>query len=203
MDPALLTTCAVIAVTGSIALVLSNVIGSLLVPGHDWVADTVSDLAAGQYEIVQDVGLYAFVAALLCCAVGAAHLRGQYIGWSLGTLALLGLGLCVTIIAARNEYGDGDTDGIVIHIYVVYAMGLLFAGTFLAMARGLGRIERWHGWASYGCAAVWAVGAPLFFFMPTSVDGIWERGLGLVAATWVVIFAASLRAIAQTLRGRH
>ena len=31
--------------------------------------------------------------------------------------------------------------------------------------------------------------APVFFFLPTDVDGGWERGLALVVIAWVVVLA--------------
>ena len=122
---------AMIAFAGCAALVLGNIIGSVVVPGHDWIADTVSDLGAGRYEIIQDVSLYGYAGALIAVAIAASHLHSGTWLWSGMIHALLWLALCVTIIAARNEYGDGDSDGVVIHTYVVYVLGFLFAGLFV------------------------------------------------------------------------
>jgi uncharacterized protein DUF998 len=182
-DTMLASVCGVVAVVGALALVASNLIGSMLVPGHDWMADTISDLAAGKYEIIQDVGMYLYVAALLGLAIGAAHLHTGTRAWSGMSLGLALIALCVTIIAARNEYGDGDNDGVVIHIYVVYAMGLLFVATF-AMAAWYETTFRIRAMSAI-CAGLWVVGAPAFFMSPTAYDGGIERALGVVSACWV------------------
>lgn len=196
-DSTLLRTAALIALAGTIALFLGNIVGSIVVPDHDWVADTVSDLAAGKYEIIQDVALYGFAAALIACAIAAAHLHLDGTRWNISIVCLALLAMCVVVIGARNEYGDNDSDGVVIHIYVVYVLGALFAVLFLAMARGLGGIAKIYGVISYCCAALWIVGAPIFFFMPTGYDGAYERGLGGIAMVWVVSFSWMLFSVAN------
>lgn len=184
-SPHLLVICAVIGFAGSAVLILGNIVGSLVVPNYDWVADSVSDLAAGPSDIIQDVALYGYAAALGACAVGAAHdhLGGKR--WSGGILCLMLLATVVTIIGARNEYGDGDREGVVIHIYLVYALGALFLAAPLLMAHGMGRVGATFERVALGCAVVWGIGAPVFFMVPTSIDGLVERGLGLVTVVWV------------------
>ncbi|MCX7567723.1 DUF998 domain-containing protein [Sulfitobacter sp. F26169L] len=197
IDSHLLTSCGIIAILGAIAMVLGNVVGSIVVPDHDWIADTVSDLAAGKYEIIQDVALYGYAATLIACAIGASHLHMDGTRWNLGIGSLALLAMCVVIIGARNEYGDQDNEGIVIHIYVVYVLGLLFALLFLLMARGMARAARRYAVISYCCAALWIIAAPIFFVMPTGYDGAFERGLGIITIIWVTAFAWLLIAVAQ------
>lgn len=193
----LLSGSAWVAIAGAVELVLGNVIGSMVVPGHDWIADTVSDLAAGKYEIIQDVTLYGFAGSLIACAIAAAHLHLDGTRWNIGIACLALLAICVVVIGARNEYGDNDNEGIVIHIYVVYILGALFALLFLSMARGLSGVAKRYGAISYGCAALWIIGAPVFFFMPTEYDGAYERGLGVIAVVWVVSFSWMILQVAK------
>ena len=184
-SPPLLIACGWIGLLGTAALGISNVVGSIVVPGHDWIADTISDLGAGRYEIIQDLGLYGYAAALLACAIGAAnrHIGGARWSWAILGLALLAL--MVTLVGVRNEYGDGDSDGIVMHRYFVYGLGVLFAAVPMLMARGMG--ARGKGWAvlAWTCGVLWAVAAPVFFFLPTGIDGIYERGLGVITMVFV------------------
>ncbi|MEO0702207.1 MAG: DUF998 domain-containing protein [Pseudomonadota bacterium] len=196
-DAMLLRICASVAVLGAVLLIASNILGSLLLDNHDWVADTVSDLAAGQLEIIQDFGLYGYGAALIALAIGAAHIRMPGRGWTVSIFALALLAACVTVIGARNEYGDGDNEGVEIHIYLVYGLGVLFAVLFFAAARGLGRIIPRYRTISILCGVAWTVAAPLFFILPTSVDGAWERGLGLITCVWVVVVAAAFWRLAR------
>ena len=181
---------------------MGNVVGSIVVPGHDFIADTVSDLAAGRYEIIQDVALYGFAASLLALSLAAAHLHNGRIRWSILTFSLALLAVCVVIIGARNEYGDSDTGGVVIHIYLVYALGGLFFTAFLIGGLSGRRVASYLPPVSWACLALWTVGAPTFFFLPTGWDGLWERGLGVICAVWCVVFAVSLRQFAQRNQGR-
>lgn len=197
LSPAFLILLAGLAVAGSVALVAGNVIGSMVVPNHDWVSDTVSDLAAGRYEIIQDVALYGYAVGLAALALGTAHLHGGGARWSGLTLALMLIAICVIVIGARNEYGDGDNEGIVIHIYIVYAMGALFVATFSLAALVTRDMAPWFAKVSWAAAAFWSLGAPVFFMMPTAYDGAWERLLGLVSVLWTICFARVMWSIAR------
>jgi hypothetical protein len=187
-DRHLLIGLGVIGLLGVLALLLGNIIGSMVVPNHDWVADTVSDLAAGKYEIIQDIALYGYAISLVACAIGAAHLHRGGTRWNVGIACFALLALCVVIIGARNEYGDGDNEGIVIHIYIVYALGLFFAVLFATMAKNMSHISKGYGVLTRVCAVLWILGAPAFFMMPTGFDGLFERALGVVTAIWVSAF---------------
>ncbi len=197
LNTQLLLATALVAIVGTVVLVLGNIVGSIVVPNHDWVADTVSDLAAGKYEIIQDVALYGYAGSFVACAIAAAHLHLDGTRWNIGIACLALLALCVAIIGARNEYGDQDNEGIVIHIYIVYLLGVLFTTLFLSMGRGLALVARRYAIISYCCAASWTVGAPIFFFMPTGYDGAFERGLGVITVVWVISFSWMLTSVAR------
>ncbi|WP_316013803.1 DUF998 domain-containing protein [Roseobacter sp. HKCCA0434] len=192
-DDRLTRLCAVLTWLGIVALMVGNVVGSILVPGHDWIADTISDLAAGRWEIVQDVALYGYAAGIMALALAAAHIhRGEH-GWLIGTFSLSVLAAIVVVIGARNEYGDRDSDGVVIHLYLVIALGLLFSVTMVAMAEGLERLKPGLKVASYVCAGLWAVGSIIFFLMPDGWDGLWERGIGVITMVWLGLAAWAVR----------
>lgn len=196
-SPFFLRFLATIAILGGVALIAGNIVGSIVVTGHDWVADTVSDLAAGQHEIIQDIALYGYAGALSCLALAAAHLHGGGWRWTAFSMTLLTTAICVIVIGARNEYGDGDSEGIVVHIYVVYALGALFVATYALAAQIHAGSFKWFAWLSWGAAAVWVVGAPVFFMMSTAYDGAFERGLGIVSVIWSSGMAYVLLLIAR------
>ncbi|QUJ75568.1 DUF998 domain-containing protein [Sulfitobacter albidus] len=182
--PGLMRFLGALAILGALTLVVGNIVASAVVPGHDWVADTVSDLAAGRYEIIQDVTLYAYAAAAMALGLGLAHLHPGARGWSGAILAQMFIALCVIVIGARNEYGDGDNDGIVIHIYVVYAMGAAYVAGFAASALALREAAPGLARGSWLASGLWAVGAPVFFMIGTAYDGAFERALGIVSVAW-------------------
>ncbi|WP_069300676.1 DUF998 domain-containing protein [Neptunicoccus sediminis] len=177
------------AIFGCAVLGLSILVADFVVPDHDWIADTISDLGAGKYEFIVDIGIYAFAAALIAIALLSAHVHLGGWGWSLGSAGFALLGLIVFLIGARNEYGDSDKDGVVIHIYLVYVLGALMTLIPLLMAKGAYRAGRFYGVMLIGVAVVWTISAPVFFFLPTGIDGIYERYLGLIAIVAVVTLA--------------
>lgn len=189
-QPGLLIALGFLGLMGCATLILGAIIAPIFVPGHDWVADTISDLAAGEHEIIMDVALYGFAGGILATALAAAHAHLGRRRWSLGVLALVVIAALVIVIGARNEYGDKDNEGVVIHIYLVYALGALFLAMPLALARGLA--DAHHRVAMkmlLGLAVVWGGLAPIFLMSPTSVDGAIERVLGLIASAMIAVLS--------------
>jgi hypothetical protein len=160
-----------------------------VVPNHDWIADTISDLGAGRYEFIVDIGIYAFSASLLAIALLSAHLHLGGPAWSVGTVSLGLLALIVFLIGARNEYGDDDAEGVVIHVYLVYVLGLLMAAVPWLMSAGARKIAPIYGPMLIVISIVWTISAPVFFYLPDTIDGAYERYLGVIAFTMVCTFA--------------
>ncbi|EYD71744.1 DUF998 domain-containing protein [Limimaricola hongkongensis] len=187
--PYLLLLAAGIGFLGCLSLIGGTIAAQIVVPGHDWIADTISDLGAGEWEIIMDVALYGFAAGLFAMALAAAHAHLGGIGWSAGVFSLAILAALVVIVGARNEYGDGDNEGVVIHIYLVYGLGALFLAAPLSMAAGFGRHHPRARLLLIGLAVAWGVMAPLFLMAPTTIDGLAERGLGLVACGIIAVMS--------------
>lgn len=188
-QPALLVGLSLLAFFGCIALAGSILIADFVVPNHDWIADTISDLGAGRYEFIVDIGLYTFSAALIGLAVLAAHVHLGTWDWSVGIIALVIFGLLVFLIGARNEYGDNDSDGWVIHIYLVYGLGITMTVACFALARGAARASPRYRMILIATGIVWVASAPVFFFLPTDIDGLYERYLGAVSFVLVTALA--------------
>lgn len=195
----LLRGTAALALGGCLAFALSIVVADFLVPDHDWMADTISDLGAGRLEGIVDVGIYSYSAALIACAVGAAHAHLGGRGWTFGIYGLIATGLIVFLVGARNEYGDSDQDGVVIHIYLVWALGVLFAVLPWAMSEGAGRVAPWLRRTCRAVTVVWVPLAPVFFVLPTGIDGIYERFLGLLTFVFVGSLALAFLGRARAL----
>lgn len=177
------------AIIGCGLFVGSILVADFFVPNHDWMADTISDLGAGRYEFIVDIGLYAFSASLISIAILGAHVHLGGSRWSVGVVGFAMLGLIVFLVGARNEYGDSDNEGVVIHIYLVYAIGVLMTALPLLMFDGAHRVDERYRTLFFVIAAVWTVSAPVFFFLPDGIDGIYERYLGAIAILFVCIMA--------------
>lgn len=57
------------------------------------------------------------------------------------------------------------------------------------MAKGVQRADTRYAHALRGFGALWVVSAPVFFFLPTDIDGIYERGLGVIASAILITLA--------------
>lgn len=190
------------AILGCAIFAISILIADFVVPEHDWISDTISDLGAGRFEFIVDIGIYAFSASLISIALLAAHIHLGRWPWSVGVVGFAALGLIVFLIGARNEYGDSDSDGVVIHIYLVYALGFLFAALPLAMAHDTDRIGHGNARLLTGLSALWTLSAPIFFFLPDSIDGTYERYLGLIAFAITISMASIFIRRARALQRR-
>lgn len=167
-----------------------DVIMWFLVEGYNPLGQTISELGAGPHHELQDTGIVVFVVGVLSLTLGLV-LRGEGDGksWAVRGAFLL-LGADIALIALWNEYGDGDVGGPVIHRYLLMALYLLvpavlWLGTSVPPARGdrLAKIGK-------AAALAWLPFAPLFYVVPETVNGAYERLLALVmlgavaAAAW-------------------
>ncbi|MBU2959163.1 DUF998 domain-containing protein [Paracoccus sp. 1_MG-2023] len=187
--PALITLLGWYAIIGCIIFAAMILIADFVVPDHDWIADTISDLGAGKYEFIVDIGIYAFSASLISIALLAAHVHLGNRRWSFGIVGFTILGLIVFLVGARNEYGDNDKDGVVIHSYLVYALGVLMAVLPWCMSEGARRCGAGYAKILVGLSVLWTISAPVFFMLPSDIDGIYERYLGVIAMTTVITLA--------------
>jgi len=158
-----------------------------VVEGYDPTAQTISELAAGPHHWIQDAGIVAFVIGTFCLAVDL-FLRGEK-GWKpwLVRSAMLLICLDIAMIALWNEYGDGIPGGLEIHIYLVAALYplvpiILWFGTSVLPAKkgNLTLIAK-------ATAISWLFLAPIFFILPTAIDGAYERFLGAIIIGAVAI----------------
>lgn len=188
-EPGLLLGLGWYAIFGCVVFCASILIAPFFLPDYDWIADTISDLGAGEHETIVDIGIYAFSASLISIALLAAHSHMGGWAWSTGTVGFAVLGLIVFLVGARNEYGDHDSEGVVIHIYLVYALGAIMAVVPWAMSGGASKAGKNYGRILIALSVCWIISAPIFFLLPTGLDGVYERYLGLLAVAAVVTLA--------------
>ncbi|HUF55043.1 MAG TPA: DUF998 domain-containing protein [Thermohalobaculum sp.] len=175
-----------LALLGCVAVVVANIVGSIVVDRHDWVRDTVSYLAQGRNGWIQDTGLLLFALGIAALAVGLWLLDLGGLAWKIGALCLLLMACDVVLISLYEQYGERTPEGVVVHSQAVWALGGLFPLALLLLSGGLARVG--PGWRRFTLAAaiLWIVLAPPFFLMPTGFDGLYERVLVLIVIAWIV-----------------
>ncbi len=172
------------AIAGCAIAVACDLLGASLSDRIGLASDTISNLAAGPWDILSDLGIYAFVVGVLAVMVGLIRWRVSRWDWRLGTILLVVLAVDYTLIAAYEAYSTGE--GTQIHYKLVYLMGVAFPLTVLLTAGQFYEIDRRLGIALYTGGVVWALAAPFLFVVPTAWDGLYERALALGKLGWFV-----------------
>lgn len=173
-----------IAVIGCLAAVITDLSGAALSDRIGLFSDTISNLAAGNYDDVADLGIYAFAAGVLATTAGLLRWRIDRWDWKIGVWLLVVVAVCVTLIAGYEAYSTGD--GPVIHYRLVYVLGIIFPLTVLLTAGQFWEIRKWLGAALYALGVIWMVLGPIFYWIPTGYDGAYERLLALMMLGWFV-----------------
>ena len=201
INPLLMRALAVLVLGGCLDMIGTTVAAAIVVDDKSWLADTISDLAAGRWEEIQDSGIYALILATAAAAAGAANLHPGRTCWTLGILALVISVPCMVVIAAREAYSPQEA-GFEVHIYSVGVMGLMLTAGPVLMSAGAARIA--PSWRTVFLISGLGFGAliPVFFWLvPTSLDGLIERLMGLLAILWIgglgVMFWNAANAISQ------
>ncbi|TWT65440.1 hypothetical protein Pla123a_49080 [Posidoniimonas polymericola] len=164
-------------------------VGSWLTPDANMVASTISDVAAGPYDWVQDSGFYILSAGLLALAYGMYNLHTQRWHWLAAIATLPIMAVAVTVMGFYQEYGDGDHESGEIHIYLVYAFGFAFLALLLLSIPHLMTHNSWWRPLNLWWLALWIAGAVYYFNMGTGYDGLVERALGFAYLAWMFLLA--------------
>lgn len=168
----------------------------LTLNGYSYIADTISDLAAGSGSWTMDLALTTYAAAVAVTGLSLWRWPGSRtngaVRHGIGCAIVVALGPVIWFIAAHDAYGDRETGGFVIHRDLVYALGLGFPLAAWLLAPSFDAVSRVWRNASLLIAIAWALAAPYFTFMVTTWDGIYERGLALLLLAWFAVAAWNL-----------
>lgn len=137
------------------------------------------------YAWIQDLGLDLFAFGMVACAIALSKWRINKVKWKIGTLLLFLLGIDIILIAEHNKYAGREGIGSAIHLQCVIVMAVLFTLTAILLASGLRKANRiWYRY-SMGTAIFWMVLSPIFFIVPTQIDGAYERFIAMIMVSWV------------------
>lgn len=177
--------CGIIGLLGCFGAIVTDIIGILVVEKHNPISETISSLAITKYAWIQDTGLVLFAFGIIACAIALSRWRINKVKWKIGTLLLLFLGVDIVLIAQHNQYAGREGIGAAIHLRCVIVMAVLFTLTGILLASGLRKAHRnWYRY-SMATAIFWLVLSPIFFIMPTHIDGAYERFIALIMIAWV------------------
>ena len=174
-----------VTIVGCLGAIVADFVTAAWSDRLNVVENTISNLAAGQYDWLADLGLYAFAAAVVAATIGLRRWRIDRLDWRIGTIALILLAVVVVLIAAYEAYSTGD--GTVIHFRLVYALGALFPAAALLTAGQFYTMRKWVGIMLYIAGGVFLLLGPGLFLVPTGLDGAYERLLAAIMLGWFVV----------------
>jgi hypothetical protein len=182
--PELLAVCGLAGLVGNIAPIVTLSAASVIVQ-HDFVADTISDLARGPHKWIMDTGFYLSAVGLLGLAIAAAHVHLGRWAWSAGIFCLAGLALVVVLLGLWDQFGTDPSDWSV-HTWLTFLLGPLYFAGPLLMAKGAARVDRVYGIAFPVAACLWLVFATAFKLAPDAYDGLLEKFAVVATLLWTV-----------------
>ncbi|MFD1344579.1 DUF998 domain-containing protein [Litorisediminicola beolgyonensis] len=200
--PELLIFCGVAGLIGTLAP-LAMIVWADAVAEHDFIADTISDLARGDHKWIMDLGFYLNAGGLLALAIAAAHAHLGRAGWSIGIVTLALLSLTVVMLGLWDKFHDADYNppGMTVHTKLSFALGPLYLVGPLLMAQGAGGVRRAYLWLFLASAGLWIAFAAAFKLAPTGYDGILEKVAITMTWLWTVPLGALF--ISRGLGKRH
>lgn len=174
--PELLVACGIFGIIGNIGPIIA-IAAAVAVAQHDFVADSISDLARGPHKWIMDLGFYVNAGGLLALAIGAAHAHLGRMAWSVGLFCLAFTGLVVVLLGLWDDLqaGPDNVAGMTIHTKLTFLLGPLYLAGPLLMARGVSEVRPVYGYLFVASAAIWLIFAIGFKLVATSFDGILEK----------------------------
>ena len=187
--PELLMLCGVAGIIGTLGPMVAILV-AWLVTDHDFIPDTVSDLARGPQKWIMDLGFYLHAAGLLGLAIASAHAHMGRAAWSVGIFCLAFLALNVVLLGLWDEFGaTSDSSGMSMHVKLTFGLGPLFLAGPLLMAPGMRHAHAGFATLFVAAAAIWAVFAIAFKLAPDGFDGFLEKIAILGTMLWTIPLA--------------
>lgn len=169
----------------------------LTMEGYSIVANTISNLAAGDGSGLLDLAMKSFAVSIAVKAAALwrwdlGHRTGNPKRWVAGCIILLVLAPIVYFIARYDGYSGLPTSRMEIHLALVAVLAAGFPLAAWLMGPGFDAVSRRWRAMSQVLAVLWVPLAAWFMFMPTSWDGLYERGLALILLVWFGTAASNL-----------
>jgi len=175
----------IIGILGLASAITTDIIGGIVVNQYNPISETISDLAAGQNSWIHDLGLQLGGIGIIACAIGLYIWNLDGWRWKIACIFFMLLGGDLIIIARRDVYGDNIPTGVEIHIYLVLFLGFTVSIVAWLLSYGMKRLGTTWDYLNRGMAIVWIILAPIFFIVPDSWNGAYERGLGFLLVAWI------------------
>lgn len=172
-----------------IAVIIVDLVWGLTHDNYSYVTDTISDLAAGSNSMTMDVAMKVFSFAIMLLSFGLYHLGREHDvssnRWLIGCAILVPLAIAIYFIASFDAYSnDTSSRALTIHRWLTYGLAAGFPLICFLMSRGIGKFSKAFARYSQIAGVLWIITAPIFMFLPTGYDGLYERMLAAQLLIW-------------------
>ncbi len=177
----------ILGLFGCVAGVGTDIAGVIISPQYGFVHDTISALAGGPFDWIQDIGLAWFSIGSFAVGIGLYRWKLGGIGWRIGSILLAVLAAAILVLTVHEQYSKLIPYGLVIHSSLVGTIGIVFALVSLCTAKGLKRVYQRSMYFGLSTAVLWIVAAPILTVVPDSWEGAYERSVALVMVLWLAV----------------
>ena len=199
--PELLILCGALGIAFPVLFTLGVLALQVVIPNHDPVTDTISDLGRGPHAVWMDTLFYVNAAGHIALGLGAAHAHLGRWAWSAGSVVLTLLALDLVMLGIWDSFGRGEGEEYSAHSQLAILLLPLYLIGPLSMAPGAARAGRAYWWLFVVSAGLWPAAALFYYFGPDPVDGLLERIAGATTLLWTIplgwLFLARGRAAAR------
>ncbi len=175
----------ILGMAGCLGVIASDIIGIAVHEAHDPISDTISMLAIGKYGWIQDLGLDFLGIGFIAVAIGLFNYQKKGWKWKTSLAILVLIAVDILLIAEHNQYANESEE--TIHRRLVYLLAFLFPLLCFLSSFGLKSIKPSLKRFSFWIAGLWIILAPLFPFVPDSLDGAYERLTCSLIALWLLV----------------
>ena len=188
--PELLIFCGAVGIVGNLGPIAAMCL-ALPIARHDFVADTISDLARGPHAWLMDTGFYMGAAGMLALAIGAAHYHIGRWAWSAGLFCLAFLALVITLLGVWDNITP-EGDGMTVHTRLTFLLGPLYLAGPLLMAPAIAGVHAALRAAFVAAAVLWIAFAAAFKLTGDDIDGRLKKIAVAATLLWTLPLAMVL-----------
>lgn len=176
------------AIVACIMSVTTDLVMAVVLDKQSLLTSTISDLAAGDFDLAQDIGLC--LVALAIALTGLIVWRAGTHNWQNGVAAglLVIAGPLIVLISLYEAYSKTDPDGPLIHYWVVGAIGFSIAIALALIAWTHGRGKPFFRWSTALAAVVFLVAGAATFGVSNDIIGLVERLAAVGLVSWLLGF---------------
>ena len=155
------------------------------------LTSTISDLAAGDFDLAQDIGLTLVAMAIALTALVIWKDTDSDRRLRIAAILLALTGPLIVLISLYEAYSKQDPDGPLIHYWAVGAIGLSISAALALIAWARSEAHSLFRWGTALAAIIFLSAGAATFGVSNEIIGLVERFAAVALVLWLVGFHGS------------